>query len=163
MKIRCSIGNSNNESQFSLFDITCPEKAQILLEVTNFQNPWSAITVSSIRLYAFGQDTCFGTDKIGSDPISAHKFYPKTMPESNIEISSSSNVLGYSKLDNAVTFKFTPVYTSSPTKNGLIVIDFPSWYEVAGSLNMMFNELMVNSCSSPDMRILASKASLVAK
>ena len=28
---------------------------------------------------------------------------------------------------------------------------------------MMFNELMVNSCSSPDMRILASKASLVAK
>ena len=163
MKIRCGIGNNNNELQFSLFDITCPEKAQILLEVTNFQNPWSAITVSSIRLYAFGQDTCFGTDKIGSDPISAHKFYPKTMPESNIEISSSSNVFGYSKLDNAVTFKFTPFYSTSPTKNGRIVIDFPLWFDVADDLNMMFNELAKDTCTSPDFNVRSSDANIVAK
>ena len=163
MKIRCDIGTSNNELQFSLYDITCPETPQILFEITNFHNPWSAITISSIRLYAYDQDFCIGSDKIGSDPISAHKFYPKTMLESKIAISSSNNVLGYSELDNAVTFKFTPVYSTSPTKNGMILIDFPLWFDVADDLNMMFTETAKNTCTSPDFNVISSFPNLAAK
>ena len=85
------------------------------------------------------------------------------MPESNIEISSSSNVFGYSGLDNAVTFKFTPIYTTSPTQNGMIVIDFPLWFDVADDLNMMFNESAKDTCSSPDFNVISSEATLISK
>ena len=163
MKIRCDIGDSNNEIQFSLYDITCPETPQILFEITNFNNPWSATTISSIRLFAFGQEVCFGNDKIGSDPITPHKFYPKTMLKSNIEISSSNNVFGYSELDNAVTFKFTPTYSTSLTKNGMILIEFPLWFDVADDLNMMFTEYAKNTCTSPDFRVISSFPNLPAK
>ena len=157
MKIKCDIGDSNNEIQFSLYDITCPETPQILFEITNFNNPWSATTIDSIRLFAFGQDICFGNDKIGSDPITPHKFYPKTMLKSdNIKISSSNNVFGYSGSDNAVTFKFTPTYSTSPTKNGMILIEFPLWFDVAGDSNMMFTESKKNSCTSPDFNVISS-------
>ena len=162
MDIRCRIGSQNNVLLFNLFDVTCPEAPQIIFELTNFKNPWSAITISSIRLYAFSTDNCIG-DKIRSGAISPHKFYPRTFPASSVSIRSSSNVLGDSNLDNAVTFKFTPSYTTSPTKDGLIVIDFPQWYDVSGSLNMMFTEYAKNTCTSPDLNVLSSEANLIAK
>lgn len=85
------------------------------------------------------------------------------MLESNIEISSSSNIIGYSGLDNAVTFKFTPSYSTSPTKNGRIVIDFPLWFDVADDLNMMFNRFAKNTCTSTDFNVISSYANLIAK
>ena len=62
-----------------------------------------------------------------------------------------------------MVFAWTPVYTTSKDGRGSIVIDFPNWYNVLGRLNMMFNEAIQNSCSSPDMEIIDSRPDIVSK
>ena len=88
-------------------------------------------------------------------------YYPKTTPASNVKVSSNKSELGDSSADNKVTFVWTPIYTTSKDGLGSIVIDFPNWYNVLGRLNMMFDESVQNSCTSPDMDILESRPDIV--
>jgi len=73
------------------------------------------------------------------------------MPDSNIKITSSSKVLGDSNPAVEMTLKFKPALSTSKSGRGMIQLVIPYWFNVLNKLNMMFNELDRNSCSSPDL------------
>lgn len=83
-------------------------------------------------------------------------FYALEIPESSVQITSSSKVLGDSDPAIEVTFKIKPPKWTSKDGIGLISIGFPKWYNVRGKNNMMYNDKARDKCRSPDMRITAS-------
>ena len=64
-------------------------------------------------------------------------FFPETIPRDNVQMVSSSSVLG----ESGVTLMFfvTPVFLLSKTGSGKIQIDIPKWYNVGNKDNMMFD------------------------
>ena len=140
--------------------IEAVELTDIRVEITNFLNPHSSITVTSLRVSSYRSRDCSG-DAESSTSMNEANFFPLYTPEENFAMSASSNVLGDSDPANTITFKFTPVYSTSPDARGLIGINLPSWYNVQGKLNMMYNEQARNKCTSDDMEITSSEPGLI--
>ena len=160
--VKCRMG-LRNELLVNFFDFNpdrSPDLNEIAIKVTKFQNPWSAITIESIRISSYRSEDCSG-DAESSKPMGAQTFYSLVIPETNAAITSTSTVLGDSDPANTVIFKVTPTYTTSRDGRGVISISLPQWYNVRGKLNMMYDERSVNKCTSPDMRINSSRPDLI--
>ena len=129
----------------------------IAVRFTNFLNPFSSTTIEDITIETFATTDCSG-EPYSSIKIAPVTFFPKTIPRDNVQIVSSSSVLG----ESGVTLMFfvTPVFLLSKTGSGKIQIDIPKWYKVGNKDNMMFDETIENSCSSQDFIAISSKASL---
>ena len=160
----CSIGGTyRNELLFSFQGIKRTDLTDISFQFTNFANPWSAITIESIRVSSYKTPDCSG-DAQSSETITEETFYPAEVPAANFQISSSSDILGDSDPQNTVTFKYLPASTTSKDGKGIISIRLPNWYNVQGKRNMMFSEKAQNTCEAgidpdtgaPDMRIISS-------
>ena len=137
--INCRIGASDNELLFNIKGIKKPLLKQFTFYITNFRNPWSAISLESNRILSYDSSDCSGT-MVSSKKIGDHTFYPLTLPPGSFKITSSTDILGYDDLNNEVIFKWTPTYTMGADGMGKISIRIPKWYNVRGKLNMMFNE-----------------------
>lgn len=56
----CEIGKQTNTLQFRFQDINKQNLTNIYFEFENFKNPWSALTVQSIRINVFASVDCTG-------------------------------------------------------------------------------------------------------
>ena len=110
--IDCRIGEFDNELLFNFNGINKPKLTQIKFEITNFRNPWSGITIESIRVNSYESADCSG-NIVSSKAVGSQTFYAKTTPEKNFKLTSSTNVLGNSSADNEITFAWTPLFSTS--------------------------------------------------
>jgi len=153
--------NSRNELFFSFQGITNPGVTELIFDFTNFQNPWSDISIESVRINSYSSADCSGNaqSSITASPLN---FFPQQMPDANVILSSSSNVLG---ADQGVdlTVKFTPGFTTSLNGNGMIELIMPMWYTVQNKNNMAYNEQDRNTCSSPDFEVISSTPTLMTR
>lgn len=135
----CEIGDQTNQLKFRFHDIENQELTNIFFEFSKFRNPWSAITVQSIRINAFRDKDCLvGPESSRQTPPVT--FWPKYLESKNVLITSTSNVLGDSSPNLNMTITWTPTVTVSKTGRGMIQVSIPLWYDVANKNNMMFNE-----------------------
>ena len=137
--VTCRIGEKDNELLFNFSGFRKSRLKQLTFYITNFRNPWSAITLESNRIMSYDNSDCSGS-VVSSKKIGDHTYYPLTLPSGSFKITSSTDVLGYADLSNEVIFKWTPQYTMGVDGRGKISIRIPNWYNVRGKLNMMFNE-----------------------
>ena len=137
--VNCRLGDRRNELLITFLDIERTDLTDIIIDITNFQNPHSAIEITSLRVSSFRSEDCSG-DAESSTTMNSADFFSLTTPEDQFHMEASSNVLGDSDPANTITFKFTPIYTTSPDGRGLIGINIPKWYNILGKLNMMYNE-----------------------
>ena len=119
--IDCEVNTGGNSLLFSFQDIQKPELTEISIQFTNFINPWSAISIQSIRVSSYISSDCSG-DQQSSQDLSPLSFEQQLMPATQVDITSSSTVLGDHLPSNIVTFKFTPSTTMSRSGRGTIRI-----------------------------------------
>lgn len=156
----CEIGQYNNELNFYFTGIRRPDLTEITFDFTNFNNPFSASTIQSIRINVFGTKDCSGSpqDSISTAPVG---FWPYKMPSDNVKLESSSQVLGDSDPNVTLTIQVTPIFLVSKTGKGMIQLKIPYWYRVGNKNNMMFNEQDRDSCTSDDFFVESSRPSLL--
>ena len=121
-KVRDAQGNESddlNSIQFVFSDIVRPDATEITFTMTNFINPWSAITVSSISINSYANADCSGSAD-SSKSLSPLDFFPLFAPADTFSVTSTVNTLGYSAADNAVIFKMTPYFSASKDGAGQI-------------------------------------------
>ena len=116
----CDIGQPN-ELLFSFQGISRPDLTNIGFEFTNFKNPWSAITIQSIRVASYRSTDCSG-DAESSKKIGSATFFPQEVSEENFSLVSTTTVLGNDDPANEVIFRLRPTFPFSLDGTGLITI-----------------------------------------
>lgn len=82
------------------------------------------------------------------------------MPDSNVEITSTSTVLGDTTSGNTLVIDFTPKTTMSPGGSGRVDLTIPYWYFVDQTGEYMYNPTATNKCASDCMNIYESFLSI---
>ena len=145
------------------FDSIAPEQLDLTSITFNFENfhtPWSARDMDKIDIRTFPNKECSGTNFQGY-AVSALTVLPGTIDAEQCSVASTSNVLGYTKADNALIFTFTPQTTLSKSGAGMLRLGLPRWYEVGSKLNFMYNVEASNACTSAQMKITSSVPSVL--
>ena len=159
---KCQIGERTNQLDFSFIGIERPDLTNIFFTFTNFKNPWSSVTMNSVRVDSYNSPNCEGNGQT-IQRASSLAFYSEITPYANVKISSSSNILGDSDPATEVTFEITPAFTTSKTGSGEFSILFPSWFEQIGKTNMMYNERDKDFCRSEAFELVTSRADLISQ
>mmetsp|Transcript_22416 Transcript_22416/g.27591 ORF Transcript_22416/g.27591 Transcript_22416/m.27591 type:complete len:133 (+) Transcript_22416:494-892(+) len=130
----CELGAQPNTLLFRFHDIARQDLTNIFFEFTNFINPWSAITIKSIRINTYRSTDCSGSSE-GSPKTQQVSFWPKEIPADNSnplnpnpQLSSSSLILGDSDPNVSLTIGIVPVTIVSKTGRGIIQVEMPLWY-----------------------------------
>lgn len=126
--MKCEVSADLYSLKFSFEEIIAPELTDILFTFTNFINPWSAVTVSSISIKSYANSEC-NDPAASSLALDSRKFYAVAIPEAKVSVTSTSNIIGDSDAANTATFKFTPTKTLSRDGRGSLDIGIPKWYE----------------------------------
>ena len=120
------LGTVNIDSinfSFSRLDERAQNQRSLILEISNFHNPYSAQSLDQIFLRAFSDEFC---------QLDMEEYYlltlniqPALMPSSAVTIGTSSTQLGYEGPDSVLTVSFTPSTSFSPSLRGRIEIELP--------------------------------------
>ena len=132
----------------------------ITFEFKNFHTPWSARDMDKIDIRTFPNKECTGTNFQGYQ-VSALTILPGEIDAENCSVTSTSNILGHTKADNALVFSFTPQTTLSKSGSGMLRLGIPKWYEVGSKINFMYNVEASNACTSAQMKITSSVPSVL--
>lgn len=75
---------------------------------------------------------------------------------SDLEVSSSSTIVGDRSFDNELIVKFTPSKPMSPTRSGKIEIELPDWVNVNNNIEPMYDPAALNKCYSDELQVTNS-------
>lgn len=78
------------------------------------------------------------------------------LPSANINLTTSSNVIGAASPSNTLIISFTPSATMSLSGAGAIDIGVPYWYKVGNTGEFMYNPTAQKKCSSECFRVVTS-------
>lgn len=159
--MRCQKKTGAHDTIQFYFDSIADEQLDLTSITFNFENfhtPWSARDMDKIDIRTFPNKDCTGRDFQGYQ-VSALTILPGTIEAENCSVASTSNVLGYTKADNALIFTFTPQTTLSKSGTGMLRLGIPRWYEVGSKINFMYNVEASNACTSAQMKITSSQPS----
>ncbi len=154
----CKIGTNANQLEFTFTNVE-PQLTQIFFTFTNFKNPWSSITLNSVRVDSFS-GKCEG-DPQATQRSSPLNFYSSFLPAENVKLSSSSTVTGDSSPAVTLIIKFTPILTTSLVGRGEFSLVMPSWFDKPGKTNMMYNERDRDQCRSEAFDLISSEADII--
>lgn len=79
------------------------------------------------------------------------------LPASNVQLSSTSNILGDTAAQNTLSVTFDPVSTMDPSGKGKIQIGVPFWYKVGETGELMYSPSARDKCSSDCMTVTYSQ------
>jgi hypothetical protein len=126
------------------------EQVQYVL-LTNFNTPWSGQTLRTIDIRYYQDEAC----QIGrrQQPLPGITIQPGIIPQNQVSVTSSSDILGYRGNENTLTVEFTPVTTMALRGEGTIEIETPYWFKVSTAEAFMYSEDNINRCTSDCMEI----------
>ncbi len=156
----CKIGTNANQLEFTFTNLE-PQLTQIFFTFSNFKNPWSSITLTSVRVDSF-KGKCEGSPQ-ATQRSSPLNFYSSFLPADNVKLSSSSTITGDSSPAVTLTIKFTPNLTTSLVGRGEFSLVIPTWFDKPGKTNMMYNERDRDQCRSDVFDLISSEADIISQ
>lgn len=107
------------------------------ISVANFQNPWSARTISPIDLHIYSDGACIA-DRIQKKIVDGMVFKQLRSEATAANYTTSSKIVGDQSLDNTLTVSYAPLTTFSKTGSGEIQIYLPDWFVNDGFPQSMY-------------------------
>lgn len=103
----------------------------IRIKLTNFHTPFSSQILRTLNIRGFSDALCQNSMRTIAMP--SITIQQAITPSGNVNITTSSNVLGVSTSSNTLVVKFKPKSTMSPSGSGTIEIGVPYWYEIGST------------------------------